>query len=164
MRVFVAMAVAVTVAGCATVSNPVPEGYAGSTVELEDTGERETDGKGVFFAAVAIDGREIENSLRESRRASAGRGFSLTGILTTRQVPVTPMKLKLIGTHMTAAPIHELAARAAGTFFSVEGVVDFRPVEGRKFLVTGELTKAKSCVWVADAATKAPVTERVCTQ
>jgi hypothetical protein len=158
------LATVLALAGCATVSAPVPEGYSGPTVELEDTGERESDGKGVFFVAVAIDGKDIENSLRESRRASAGRGFSLTGILTTRQVPVTPMKLKLVGTHMTAAPIHELAARAAGTFFSVEGVVEFRPVEGRKFLVTGELTKPKSCVWVADATTKTPVTEQVCTK
>ena len=72
--------------------------------------------------------------------------------------------MKLIGTHQTAAPIHEIASRMAGTFFSVEGVVDFNPVEGRGYEITGDLKKDKSCVWIADVESKQPVTEQVCTK
>lgn len=153
---------ALLLGACATVSSPVPEGYKGPTVQLSDTGYSESGGKGVFFSALSIDGRDIENSLRESRSASYGRGFSLSSRYTSRQVPVTPMKIKLIGTHQTGAPIHEIAARAAGTFFSVEGITDFTPTEGRSYEVTGELKKAQSCVWIADTVSKQLATEKIC--
>ncbi len=117
----------------------------------------------MFFAAVEINGREIENSLRETRGASYGRGFALSSRYTSREVPVTPMKVKLIGTHQTAAPIHEIASRMAGTFFSVEGVVDFNPTEGHRYVVTGELKKERSCVWIAEGNSNEPATEKVCT-
>lgn len=72
------------------------------------------------------------------------------------------MKVKLVGTHQTAAPIHEIASRMSGTFFSVEGVVEFKPLERHRYEVTGELMKQRSCVWVADATTAEPATEKVC--
>ncbi len=76
--------------------------------------------------------------------------------------PVRPMRLKLVGTHQTGAPIHEMASKMAGTFFSVDGYVEFKPVEGTTYQVTGELKKERSCVWIVDAATKNAVTEKVC--
>ena len=155
---------AIALVGCATVSEPVPADYKGPVVQLADTGAREDGSKARFFAALEIDGNGVVNSLRETRAASYGQGFSLTAKYTTRRVPVRPMKVKLIGTHQTAAPIHEIASRMAGTFFSVDGVVDFKPVEGKRYEVTGELKKERSCVWIADAETKAEVTEKICTK
>lgn len=73
------------------------------------------------------------------------------------------MRVKLVGTHKTAAPIHEIAGRLAGTFFSVEGIVEFKPVEDNRYIVTGELTKERSCVWIAEETTKAPSSDRICT-
>jgi hypothetical protein len=75
-----------------------------------------------------------------------------------------PTKVKLVGTHQTAAPIHEMASRMAGSFFSVEGVVDFKPVEGRKYIVTGELKKDRSCVWIQEDGVSQPTTEKACTK
>lgn len=147
---------------CATVSPPVPEGYKGPTVQLSDSGFSESSGKGGFFSATALDGREVQNSLRETREASYGQGFSLSSRYTSRRVPVTPMKVKLVGTHQTAAPIHEMAARMAGTFFSVEGIADFKPTEGRSYVVTGELKKEQSCIWIMDSETKQPASEKIC--
>ena len=154
--------VAIALVGCATVSEPVPKDYKGPVVQLADTGASEGGSKGRFFAALEIDGNGVMNSLRETRSASYGQGFLLTAKFTTRNVPVRPMKVRLIGTHQTAAPIHEIASRMAGTFFSVDGVVDFKPVEGKRYEVTGELKKERSCVWIADAETKAEATEQVC--
>ena len=153
---------ALLLGACATVSSPVPEGYTGPTVQLSDSGFSESGRKGVFYSATALDGREIQNSLRESRGASYGQGFSLSSRYTSRRVPVRSMKVKLIGTHQTAAPIHEMAARMAGTFFSIEGVTDFKPMEGRSYVVTGELKKEQSCVWIMDSETKQPSTEKIC--
>ena len=118
-----------------------------------DGGFAEDGTKAQLFVVQEVDGRTIDSSIFATRRASEGRGFSLLPRLIVRSVPVKPMKLKLIGTHQTAAPIHELASRAAGTFFSVEGVVDFTPLEGRKYLVNGELNKGGSSVWIEDEST-----------
>jgi hypothetical protein len=161
---FLVAAFAFALTGCATVSEPVPPDYTGPVVSLSDTGAPEGGSKAQFFALLEVDGSDVMNSLRETRMASQGQGFSLTSVYTTRNVPVRPMKAKLIGTHQTAAPIHEVASRMAGTFFSVDGIVDFKPVEGKRYEVTGELKKERSCVWIADAETKAEATERVCTK
>jgi hypothetical protein len=154
--------IAIAVTGCATVTNPVPEGYSGPVVSLADSGVSESGSRGRIFAVTEIDSASIENSLRQTRIASHGQGFSLSLRQTTRVVPVRPAKLTLVGTHVTAAPIHEMAARIAGTFFSIDGTVDFKPVQGKAYEVTGELTKESTCVWVADVETKQPVTEKVC--
>lgn len=154
---------ALFLSACATLSKPVPEGYTGPVVQLADTGQQEDGTKGRFFCAVEVNGREIQNCLRETRSASYGHGFALSSRYTTREVPVTEMKVKLVGTHQTAAPIHEIASRMAGTFFSVDGVVDFKPTEGHSYIVTGELKKERSCVWIAEANSNEPETEKACT-
>lgn len=151
-------------AGCATVAPSVPEGYKGAVVRLEDTGYPDGSSKAAFFVALSIDGIDINNSLRQTRMASSGQGFYLSPRYIVRDVPVRPMKVKLTGTHQTGAPIHEIAARMAGTFFSVEGTVDFKPVEGKYYSVNGELKKEQSCVWIEEAASKELSTEKVCTK
>lgn len=148
-------------AGCASLYEPVPAGYSGPTAMLADSGFYEDGTKAQFFAAVAIDGKDIDNTIFASRRASQNHGFALTAQFITRPVPAQPMKVKLIGTHQTAAPIHELMSRAAGTFFSVEGEVDFNPLPGESYVVRGELKKGGSEVWIEDADTKQVVTTKV---
>lgn len=163
IRLISLVTTAFVLGGCATLSEPVPTGYKGPVVAVSDTGSREDSTKAQFFALLEIDGNEVMNSIRETRSASYGQGFALTTKYTTRNVPVRPMKVKLTGTHQTAAPIHEIASRMAGTFFSVDGVVDFRPVAGRQYIVTGELKKERSCVWIADIETRVEATKKICT-
>ncbi|WP_201494842.1 hypothetical protein [Rubrivivax sp. A210] len=158
------LSLTLVLAGCATVSKPVPDDYKGPIVQLSDTGMREDGSKGQFFVATEIDGNAIQNALRETRGASYGQGFSLNSRYTTRDIPVRPMKIKLVATHQTAAPIHEMASRMAGTFFSIDGVVDFKPTEGHRYEVAGELKKERSCVWILDAESKQPATEKVCSK
>ncbi len=164
MKRVLALALFASLVGCATVEPSVPESYKGPVVPLSDTGFQENGGKGVFFAAMELDGRKIENAIWSTRSASSGRGFNISVQYIRRFVPVHPVKVKITGTHQTAAPIHEIAARMAGTFFSVEGVVDFKPEEGKSYIVTGELKKEQSCVWIEEAESKALSTEKVCTK
>jgi hypothetical protein len=164
MKALVLTSIVFVLVGCTTVSTPIPVGYTGPVVPLADTGTKEDGGKARFFSALQIDGKDIKNSLNETRSASYGQGSALNLKYTTRNVPVQAMKVKLIGTHQTAAPIREIASRMAGTFFSVDGTVDFKPVEGKRYEVTGELKKERSCVWIVDVETKAEATDKICSK
>ena len=154
----------IALTGCATVAPSIPDAYKGPIATVADTGMQEDGSKGQFFVLAEIDGRDIQNALRETRGASYGKGFSLTSRYTTRNVPAIPLKVKLIGTHQTAAPIQEIVGRAAGTFFSTEGVVEFRPIEGKKYIVIGELKKERSCVWIQEEEASQPATEKACSK
>ncbi len=162
MKAILAAICVTTIAGCSTLSTPVPENYNGPLVKLADTGYLERGGRGVFFTAVEINEKSINNASRETRLASQGGGFGLTPVFTTRDVPVLSMQVKLSGGHQSAAPIQAILLSAAGEHLSVEGVVTFKPSEGRSYFVTGELKKEKSCIWIADTTSKQPVTEKIC--
>lgn len=149
---------------------PVPLAPAGKTrlsvttqavATIADSGFSETDAKAQLFMVAEVDGQNIPNASSESSRASAGAGFRLTTLLTSREVPARALKLKLVGTHKTGAPIQSMLGMAAGTFFSVTGVVDFTPTAGGSYVVKGELKKEGSSIWIEDAATGRPVTEKV---
>jgi len=158
---FASLLLAGLLAGCASLHEPVPQGYTGPTAWLADSGFSEDGTKAQFFAVVEIDGKQVDNTLFASRRASHNQGFALTTQYIQRTIPATTMKVKLVGTHQTAAPIHELMSRAAGTFFSVEGEVEFTPAPGGSYVVTGELKKEGSSVWIEDASSKQAMTIKV---
>ena len=146
--------------GCASYK-PVPDGYTGPVAEVADSGGRIDGMKSFAFALMDVDGNNVDNSFRASAGASYGQGFALTTHYVVRSVTATPMKVRLKGSHMTGAPIHAIASQMAGTFFSVDGVVDFKPAPGGKYIVKGELKKGASSVWIEDRATGLPVTEKI---
>jgi hypothetical protein len=150
-------------AGCATtLVSPIPEGYEGPLAWVSDSWQQESRGKGAFFVLEEVDGRPIRNAADASRAASQGTGMNLNSRPSGRDIPAKPLKVKLLGTHMTGAPIHEIAARIAGTFYSVEGVVDFSPQPDHVYKVMGQLQKEQSCVWIVDSE-ESVVTDKVCT-
>jgi len=146
--------------GCASYK-PVPEGYTGPVATVSDSGFSEDGSKAQLFVLSEVDGNRIDSSIGATAAASHGRGFSLSTSIIQRQVPAKPMKVGLRATHTTAAPIQAIASQIAGTFFSVEGVVDFSPQPNGKYIVKGELKKEGSSVWIEDADTQRPVTEKV---
>jgi hypothetical protein len=161
-RYIAIVGLAALIAGCATPYKPIPDGYTGPTAIINDTKEREGDYKARFFVVAEIDSHQIENGISKARAASRGMGFLLEGgYASSRQVPARPMKVKLIGTHVTGAPIHEMYSRLAGTFFSVEGETTFTPVPDGTYVVKGELKESSSSVWIEDTKTNQPVTERI---
>ena len=160
MKYFLAVITLFSLVGCATY-NPVPANYAGTVASVTDTGFSEDGTKAQVFVLMEVDGHEVNNSVRASAGASYGHGFALTTKYVSRDVPAEPMKVKIKGTHITGAPIQALFGQVAGTFFSAEGVVDFNPVAGGDYVVTGELSKEGSSVWIADIKTKQPVTEKI---
>ena len=73
-----------------------------------------------------------------------------------------PLRVKIVGTHITGAPIQAIASQIAGTFYKVEGEVNLNPVEGHRYFVMGKLAKDASKVWILDPEVgSVPVTEVV---
>jgi hypothetical protein len=157
---FLALAAVFLLSSCASYK-PVPEGYTGSVATIRDTSETEDGSKARQFYLAEIDGNRVENSRSATRQSSYGTGFSLFARGFERPVPIRAMKVKLIGSHVVAAPIHEFASRAAGTFFEVEGVVEFTPKPEGRYVVRGELKKGISSVWIEDENSKEIVTAKV---
>ena len=67
------------------------------------------------------------------------------------------MKVTLRGSHATGAPIHAMASQLAGTFFDVEGTVDFTPTPNTVYVVKGKLAQQQSSVWIEEATSGKPV-------
>jgi hypothetical protein len=145
---------------CATYK-PVPEGYSGPVATIMDTGRTEDGTKARIFYVASIDGKAIENARSVSRTSSYGTGMALHMRTTERKVPIQQMRLKLVGTHVVAAPIHELASRAIGTFFEVEGEIDFTPEAGATYLIKGDLQKKGSSVWIEQVGKDGPVAPKI---
>ena len=150
--------------GCATYQ-PVPEGYAGPVAKVRDTGSY-VDGytKGQIFSLMEVDGQKIKDSFMASNKQSYGQGFTLTLDIQNRLVPIKPMSVKLRGSHITGAPIHAIASKAAGTYFTVEGIVNFTPRPDTLYLVKGELKSGASSVWIEEAESGTIVTDKVSEQ
>lgn len=144
-------------AGCATYQ-PVPKDYTGPVSIVSDTGTSEGSTKARMFALVAVEGNRIPNAFSASAIASHGQGAMLSTVYPQRTVQSRPMKVLIRGSHATGAPIHAIASKAAGTFFSVEGEVEFTPEAGRSYRVNGDLKKERSSVWIEDALTGSAVT------
>ncbi len=160
MKKLLVCLVVAALSGCAAYK-PVPENYTGPLATVSDTGKSEDSSKAKIFALTQVDGHSIAQSFEASRLASYNQGPTLTLRLTNRELPARPMKVKLRASHITGMPIHEFASRAMGTFFEVEGIVDFQPAPNGKYIVNGELAKNASSVWIEDAETHEPVTEKV---
>lgn len=160
MRNILIAALVSLLTGCATYK-PIPEGYSGATANVADSGFTEDGTKAQLYAMTEIDGNRIPNAFGASAGASYGKGFALTAVFPSRDVPIKPMKVKLVASHATGAPIHALFSQAAGTFFSVEGVVDFSPKADGKYVVRGVLKKEGSSVWIEDVDTQKVVTEKI---
>jgi hypothetical protein len=154
------LVLAAALAGCASYE-PVPKEYTGPTATIRDSGFSEDSTKAQMFAVVAVDGNRVGNAFSASAMASHGRGASLTTVFPDRKVKAAPVKLTLRGSHATGMPIHAMASQMAGTFFSVEGVVDFTPQAGAVYVVKGDLKKDKSSVWIEDVATGKPASSVV---
>lgn len=71
------------------------------------------------------------------------------------------MQATIRASHATGAPIAAIASQMAGTFFSVEGVVDFEPRADIWYVVKGVLSKESSSVWIEEADSGIVVTKKI---
>ncbi|RZI44172.1 hypothetical protein EGT07_01715 [Herbaspirillum sp. HC18] len=161
MKCLAVLFATVALAGCAAYQ-PVPKDYVGPTAIVRDTGGYiDYWTKAQVFSITEVDGQRIMDSFRTSDKASKGHGFTLNLDLQEQLVPAKPMTVKLRGSHITGAPIHAIASKANGTYFTVEGVVSFTPKADTRYRVKGELKREGSSVWIEEESSGQIVTEKV---
>lgn len=150
-------------ASCTTIrATGLPDNYSGPRAELVDTiVYPESGGKLMIFAAESVDGRPISNAKLETWSASRGQRSTVLPMGKRREVPAQRLRVRLVGSHITAMPIQEIASRMAGTFFEVTGEVDFEPTPGKSYRVMGELAAGGSSVWIESEDDSQVVTEKV---
>ena len=151
-------------AGCAMHESVIPKEYTGPTAVISEHGFTEEPTKAQIFYVESINDKKMQSSYELTQLSTINSGLSLSGFsvslrFISHQVPVQPMKLKIIGRHVTATPIHELASKTMGTFFYVENEIIFTPEKNKHYFVTGKLQKEGSEVWIADALTEQRVSE-----
>ena len=144
------IALSIFLAGCATYSSSVPEGYAGPTADLMDSYKVHSSAKADFFVAEKVNGAEVSNGLIATLRANRGRGMQMTPASTLRPLAAEqPVKVSVKARTHHAAPILAIV-RAA---YEVVGVVEFVPKTDAKYVVRGELGDEYSAVWIEDEKT-----------
>ena len=140
-------------AACATYAPTVPPGYQGPLAYLQDTGTQVSNTKAQLFYVAEIDGQNVLSSAERTRRENANKGMSLRLSLVQHTVAARPVRLKLVGTHVTGAPIHELVLRAKGEFLEVQRELTFTPEADGRYRVVGLLKPGGPEVWLEDVKT-----------
>ncbi|MGB7299684.1 MAG: hypothetical protein WBD34_10220 [Burkholderiaceae bacterium] len=129
---------------------------------IEDTIESESDSRIRVYAVTAIEGESVPNARGATSGANYGMGFQFFRTQTrTRELPARMLTISVIGTHQMGAPIHEMAARVAGTFYQVDGSLKFEPKAWTRYKVRGRLTKSESTVWIERASDGVKVTSTI---
>jgi hypothetical protein len=153
---------AILVGGCATpYQAPLPQAYAGPVATMWDDVDAESSSKGQVFYIESIDDKPLESGYALTQQATFGKGFNVHLERAHYFVPVRPLKLHVVGTHVTGAPIHAIGSALTGNFHRVEGDLVFTPEEGRAYVVTGRLQREGSAVWIADWKTRERVSPEV---
>jgi hypothetical protein len=138
-----------SLSGCVT--SPIPENYSGPLATIRDTTLSETPNRAQFFYLSEIDGQRIENVLIATRKANAGRGFSLTTVSFSRDVPAKASAYTLEGRISYGAPIQEILN--SSTVYTVQKTLTFTPESNKTYVVRGTLTADRKEIWLEEAAT-----------
>ena len=99
--------------------------------------------------------------MHSAERVGPGFWAGVVPYLVARKVEAKPARYTLRGSHLSKAPIDELARRAVGTFLTVEGEIVFDPKPGVIDRLNGQLGKDGSAVWIEEFETGNVVSERI---
>jgi len=139
----------ISLSGCVTA--PIPDNYSGPIATIRDTVVSESSNRSQFYFLSEIDGQKVDNVLFASRKANSGRGFSLSTVNFTRDVPAKTSMLKFEARIGYGAPIQELLN--SGTVYTMEKTINFTPESNKTYVVKGTLTADQKEVWLEDAET-----------
>lgn len=143
--------------GCATFAPPIPDDYRGPVATVSDSVKRYSTIKADFFYLKAIDGKRIEDSRSKTLDVNYGRGMHMKPVVLRRNIPARRCVVTIVGRTGYAAPILALT----NTVYKVSGEVSFTPERDKTYIVNGELGKSYSAVWIEEADTKNPATEKI---
>ncbi|MBC8036837.1 MAG: hypothetical protein H7X89_06440 [Rhizobiales bacterium] len=162
MRQNFALVTVLTILLSACAAQLVEEDFAGPTAVVRDSHANFVKGNLIradrvdFFILSRADGKQTGNALSATSMLNEGRGFSLKVQEFERRVPIKPMQAELLALTYHAAPISSLF----NDTHEVKGTVRFEPQADQVYVVTGELRKGYSAVWIQTADGRV-VTEKV---
>ncbi len=132
---------------CASIYQPIPEGYTGETAIVKDSSSNLTSTNAHYFILLKIDDKYIEHSWGKTRQENYGRGMRFTQHIVMRDVLPKSQKFTIQG--LVFFPTD--AQAIFGDEMSVTKEFMFTPVAGEKYMVKGELDKKSSTVWLEDS-------------
>ena len=141
--------VVVLLSGCGITYQPtIPPEYNGQRATIIDTYNRTGGGSGHFFVMTALNSNPTIHALQASAGRSQGQGNSLTLVGMKREVPAQTLKISLVGLSYYAAPIAGMFASDGD--FSIRGEIELAAQPNQTYLITGDINKTTSAVWVED--------------
>lgn len=150
----------VLLAGCASFSGlepATPPDYTGPTVNVADQAVQVGGQLLHVFEMTQVDGRRLATTSMATVRANQGRGFAVSPVALTNELPVRPARVRLQATTQYAAPILAMTNPTC----QAQGEVAYTPEAGKAYRVTGRIAAEACEAWIEDLATKQPVTEKV---
>ena len=128
------------------------QGASAPIATIRDGGRRESSSKVLFFFVQEVNGKSVENSLSVTSEENSGQGMHVTPIFVERQVLAEgELRLKLRAEVHFGAPI--LALINIGKNYEATEVIRLEPKPNAVYVVNGELSEARSAVWLEDDAT-----------
>jgi len=151
---------ALLLSGCANFSGlepATPADYTGPTANVADQAVQVSGQLLHVFEMTQVDGRRLSSTSMAIVRANQGRGFAVSPVALTNELPLRPLRVRLQAATQYAAPILAMTNPTC----RAEGDVAFTPETGKAYRVAGRIA-AESCeAWIEDLATQQPVTAKV---
>lgn len=152
-----ATAVALLLAGCAGFEAATPPDYAGPTVNVADRALQAGSQLLHVFEMTQVDGRRLSTTSRATVSANQGRGFAVSPVALTNELPLRPARVQLQVVTQYAAPILAMTHPTC----RVQGEVAFAPEAGKAYRVAGRIAPEACEAWIEELDTKQPVTDKV---
>lgn len=158
-RLFIVAAIGL--AACSQITPLVPP-VGAPTAELNDSIDEDVDGTNPrVFAVLSINGIEVPNAARNVKRIGVGMGSAVLPLMVARPIEAKEVSVKVIGKHLTNAPINEFIRRAKGSFQEIEGTLMFTPKAGMVYRVAGSLAAQSSEIWIEESESRIRVSKSV---
>ncbi len=147
----------VLLAGCASLQPATPPDYTGPTANVADQAVQVSSALLHVFELTQVDDRRLLSTSAATVRANQGRGFTVSPVALTNELPLRPARVRLQVLTQYGAPILALTRPTC----QVQGDVNFTPEAGKAYRVAGRITAEVCEAWIEDVATKQPVTDKV---
>lgn len=158
-RLFIVAAIGL--AACSQITPLVPP-VGAPTAELNDSIDEDVDGTNPrVFAVLSINGIEVPNAARNVKRMGVGMGAAVFPLMVARPIEAKEVTVKVLGRHLTQAPINEFIRMAKGSFQEIEGTLTFTPKAGMVYRVAGTLSAQASEIWIEESESKIRVSGSV---
>lgn len=148
---------ALALAGCAGLEPATPPDYTGPTVNVADQALPASGQLLHVFELAQVDGRRLATTSLATVRANQGRGFAVSPVALTNELPLRPARVRLRATTQYGAPMLAMTHPTCRT----EGDVAFTPEAGKAYRVSGRIAAEACEVWIEDTATQRAVTDKV---